>query len=392
MSSETRQAQPRYWCHICNGEVAIYMAPDPTCQQCNEQFIEELQSDDDPREFLAGDNNQDDDRTASGHIHLPGGGAAHFFSYSPSTGRVRNLNNNSERTETEAGNGSIGEMGDDIFQYFAPRSAEGNQEERSSNGQHDQPPTPISNFVQNLLTNMLGQNVDLTAGGTPTGEGHERPEEGEAGRPMIFFGNMVDGNVRFEPMPAGAGRMPGSMPRNREGEDNNNNNNNENSENNTTPEMRGNSIASILQFLSAMTGAPIDGGLVGNPNDYVFSQTALDNIITQLMEQAGSASAPPPAPEQVIDSLPKRSLTDKEKAQEIDCAVCKDNFEPTEQVIELPCLHIFHDDCIKPWLKLNGTCPVCRHSVVPEQEPNSNDNSNDNSSSNSNGNNNGDNN
>ena len=44
---------------------------------------------------------------------------------------------------------------------------------------------------------------------------------------------------------------------------------------------------SILQFLSAMTGAPIDGGLVGNPNDYVFSQTALDNIITQLMEQAG---------------------------------------------------------------------------------------------------------
>ncbi|KAI8356579.1 hypothetical protein EDC96DRAFT_446290 [Choanephora cucurbitarum] len=199
------------------------MAPDPTCQQCNEQFIEELQSDDDPREFLAGDSNQDDDRIASGHIHLPGGGAAHFFSYSPSTGRVR-------------------EMGDDIFQYFAPRSAEGNQEERPSNGQHDQPTTPISNFVQNLLTNMLGQNVDLAAGGTPTGEGHERPEEGEAGRPMIFFGNMVDGNVRFEPMPAGAGRMPGSMPRNREGEDSNNNNN-ENSETNTTPEMRGNSIA-----------------------------------------------------------------------------------------------------------------------------------------------------
>lgn len=36
-----------------------------------------------------------------------------------------------------------------------------------------------------------------------------------------------------------------------------------------------------------MTGAPLDAGLVGNPNDYVFSQTALDNIITQLMEQTG---------------------------------------------------------------------------------------------------------
>lgn len=43
MSSETRQqGQPRYWCHICNAEVPIYMAPDPTCQQCNEQFIEEV--------------------------------------------------------------------------------------------------------------------------------------------------------------------------------------------------------------------------------------------------------------------------------------------------------------------------------------------------------------
>lgn len=71
-----------------------------------------------------------------------------------------------------------------------------------------------------------------------------------------------------------------------------------------------------------------------------------------------SASAPPPAPEQVIESLPKRSLTDEEKNTETDCAVCKDQFEPQEIVIELPCEHIFHDDCIKPWLKLNGTCPV----------------------------------
>jgi DNA-directed RNA polymerase subunit RPC12/RpoP len=42
MSSDTRQNQTRYWCHICNAEVSIYMAPDPTCQQCNEQFIEEV--------------------------------------------------------------------------------------------------------------------------------------------------------------------------------------------------------------------------------------------------------------------------------------------------------------------------------------------------------------
>ncbi|KAI8878114.1 hypothetical protein K501DRAFT_196627 [Backusella circina FSU 941] len=107
-----------------------------------------------------------------------------------------------------------------------------------------------------------------------------------------------------------------------------------------------------------MTSGSFDGGLVGNPNDYVFSQTALDNIITQLMEQTSGASAPAPASDQVIESLRKRGLTDEEKKQETDCAVCKDAFGPEETVLELPCEHIFHDDCIKPWLKLNGTCPV----------------------------------
>ncbi|KAI9301171.1 hypothetical protein BJ944DRAFT_169564, partial [Cunninghamella echinulata] len=107
-----------------------------------------------------------------------------------------------------------------------------------------------------------------------------------------------------------------------------------------------------------ITGTPFDGGFVGNPNDYVFSQNALDNIITQLMEQTGSRSAPPPAPEDVIESLPKRKLTESEFKDQVDCAVCKDEFILDESVIELPCQHIFHDDCIKPWLKVNGTCPV----------------------------------
>lgn len=89
-----------------------------------------------------------------------------------------------------------------------------------------------------------------------------------------------------------------------------------------------------------------------------------------------SRNAPPPASETVIDSLPKRKVTDEEVgkkedslimigcilivlvAQQVDCAVCKEEFVPTEEAIELPCQHMFHEDCIKPWLKVNGTCPV----------------------------------
>jgi DNA-directed RNA polymerase subunit RPC12/RpoP len=42
MSTETQQRPSVYWCHMCSAEVPIYMAPDPTCQRCNEQFIEEV--------------------------------------------------------------------------------------------------------------------------------------------------------------------------------------------------------------------------------------------------------------------------------------------------------------------------------------------------------------
>lgn len=65
---------------------------------------------------------------------------------------------------------------------------------------------------------------------------------------------------------------------------------------------------------------------------------------------------------------------------EKDCAVCKDQFslqteDPDEQVvITLPCKHPFHSSCILPWLKQNGTCPTCRHQLVPQpgsaQNPN----------------------
>jgi len=63
--------------------------------------------------------------------------------------------------------------------------------------------------------------------------------------------------------------------------------------------------------------------------------------------------------------------------------VCKDQFslrteDPDEQVvITLPCKHPFHSPCILPWLKQNGTCPSCRHQLVPQpgSAPNPNSNS-----------------
>ncbi|KAI9250314.1 hypothetical protein BY458DRAFT_406134, partial [Sporodiniella umbellata] len=76
------------------------MAPDPTCQNCNEQFIEELQSDDDPRTFLSGQETNSTSLPPRSFFTTEGeGGNSHFFSLNPT-----------QRAD----------MGDDVFQFFGP--------------------------------------------------------------------------------------------------------------------------------------------------------------------------------------------------------------------------------------------------------------------------------
>ena len=52
---------------------------------------------------------------------------------------------------------------------------------------------------------------------------------------------------------------------------------------------------------------------------------------------------------------------EKEKEQETEtCTVCLEDFKPEEEVMLTPCNHMFHEDCIVPWVKSHGQCPICR--------------------------------
>ncbi|KAL2089923.1 hypothetical protein ACEWY4_014611 [Coilia grayii] len=104
------------------------------------------------------------------------------------------------------------------------------------------------------------------------------------------------------------------------------------------------------------------GVLHSNPMDYAWGANGLDAIITQLLNQFEN-TGPPPADREKIKNLPTVEITDEHVGSGLECPVCKEDYSAGESVRQLPCTHLFHNDCIVPWLEQHDTCPVCRKSL-----------------------------
>ncbi|KAH0692583.1 hypothetical protein KY285_019680 [Solanum tuberosum] len=74
----------------------------------------------------------------------------------------------------------------------------------------------------------------------------------------------------------------------------------------------------------------------------------------------------PPASKAAIESLPTIEIIHSHIVTESCCAVCKEAFELGTEAREMPCKHLYHSDCILPWLSLRNSCPVCRHELPSE--------------------------
>mmetsp|Transcript_17028 Transcript_17028/g.37010 ORF Transcript_17028/g.37010 Transcript_17028/m.37010 type:complete len:193 (+) Transcript_17028:250-828(+) len=47
------------------------------------------------------------------------------------------------------------------------------------------------------------------------------------------------------------------------------------------------------------------------------------------------------------------------------CIVCMAHFSTGQKIRVLPCAHIYHRDCIDPWLRRSSLCPLCRICAAP---------------------------
>ncbi|KAK4774720.1 hypothetical protein SAY86_009655 [Trapa natans] len=97
--------------------------------------------------------------------------------------------------------------------------------------------------------------------------------------------------------------------------------------------------------------------------DYFFGP-GLEQLIQQLAENDPNRYGTPPASKSAVEALPMVRITDEILSSEMNqCAVCQDEFEKDTEVKQMPCKHIYHSDCLLPWLELHSSCPVCRHEL-----------------------------
>ncbi|GBE77416.1 hypothetical protein SCP_0102890 [Sparassis crispa] len=318
--------EPMWYCHECHAEMRPLMVPDPHCASCNGTFVEKMDNPtDDPREFQ---HVHEDDEDGA----LPGD-MDDFLGWSSPFPSVF--------------------IGPTLTALAAGLSTLLNT--RSPGPGPGAGPIPSSPGQQSSRSDRRGSGftIRIQNGGPP-------------GMRTVIIGGS--------PRQSGTDQIPSMTEYNTRNRDTI-----------TGPLMAqyllamlsqrtmGDGGTNLFQDFLGVFGAGGEGGGSGRLGDYVFNQEALDQIITQIMENS-NASAPVPATEDVMEKLPREVLEEGSPLLEKDCAVCKEQFklnteDPDEQVVViLPCNHPYHEPCIIPWLKSSATCPVCRFQLVPQPE------------------------
>ncbi|MCL7050766.1 hypothetical protein MKW94_006440 [Papaver nudicaule] len=128
----------------------------------------------------------------------------------------------------------------------------------------------------------------------------------------------------------------------------------------------------LLSLLFIGTGLPVFLGILWCCR-YGFTGYGYDDrnnqTQTELSTVAGHARNG--LDESTIQSYPQTVLSESRRflnPENTVCSICLADYKAKDNLKSLPeCKHYFHVNCIDGWLRMNGSCPVCRKS--PLQSP-----------------------
>ncbi|KAI3733645.1 hypothetical protein L6452_13093 [Arctium lappa] len=94
------------------------------------------------------------------------------------------------------------------------------------------------------------------------------------------------------------------------------------------------------------------------------SANGFDSLFNDLMRKEGQ----PPASQASIDAMESLEIKGTDEIENLgcECVICLEEWKVGEVAKEMPCKHKFHGGCVEKWLKIHGSCPVCRHNMPVE--------------------------
>lgn len=77
-----------------------------------------------------------------------------------------------------------------------------------------------------------------------------------------------------------------------------------------------------------------------------------EKALKETIEQARRAN--------LVNDLPREKYCPLRHKDLTECEFCLQDYVAGDELMRLPCMHCFHSQCVAPWLRKAGTCPLCQ--------------------------------
>ena len=117
-----------------------------------------------------------------------------------------------------------------------------------------------------------------------------------------------------------------------------------------------------------LTAAEIDliETVVYRELDSSTSETDGGDTDSAVPAEGGAAGADPSTPRRRARSSNDEGFLEVSASDGVGgdtCCVCIDTFADGDELLQLPCGHRFHSECIQPWFETSAACPMCKADV-----------------------------
>lgn len=135
-------------------------------------------------------------------------------------------------------------------------------------------------------------------------------------------------------------------------------------------------------------GLPTEGGVSGETAMQLEQQAI--KVITSANASIKDQGCQDIDEDATIDKVLESCAEQVKKLEPVEsqsgdtCAICLDTLEPESDIRALACHHVYHSECIVPWLTTRkALCPLCKHDYYQKKQgecSNNNDNDHENNS------------